>query len=520
MSGPEKQPAQPEKKPVQPEKKIGVQPQLDEWREKTQKAMDDVEGEYDSARRKIRTPMADFQEAVLRQVIQSPLEKLRREGEQDILDARGALLGEKILTDLSKRRETAVNLAKAYIKRMAAEGGLTAEAVSRMVSDQNRKASRFADLLMKNENHKYDSLVDAMLFSLGQSGESSSMTEAQPKAQKTILEYLNSDLDKPNSDVIQYVWTIFSFMEEKPRLEIAKAYLKGKPADKVEAFLNKGNAMGVFSSEDMKALNPARMYTEDEVKGQQVAWDGQNNYKEQAAKLGIIPYGTENAAGKAITITNAILLFAKFGAGATIVGNFVTGAWQGGKFRGFGAAVKRVTNPQSLAAMGLYAGISVLESSKTMDQLFYGSKEKEEAAVSLRNQKKGNKNFAAWDGFFRAGKNFDGGKVFFDYVERMKKIYDETDVSKLSNYITPADFSLWLKTKQEAKNKPDDKKKSENGKQPEGALPADIDYAVLKDSFDKIKPTEVITFAQIFDTLKIGGSSAKEDYEKYLKEPA
>jgi hypothetical protein len=297
-------------------------------------------------------------------------------------------------------------------------------------------------------------------------------------------------------------------MGHDSRISISKAYLKGKPADKVEAFLQKGSAVGVFTSDEMKELNPTKTYSEKEVKDQQRNWQAQNDYKKQAAALGMVPYGTENVAGKSINLRNAIMLFAKFGAGATVIGNFVTGAWQGGEFKGISAAIKRVTNPQSLTAIGLYAGIKVLESDKTIDQLLYGNKEQEEAAANLKKEKNGNAKWPEWNTFFNSN-DFGGGKVFFNYIQNLKseKIHNQSDISKLSNYITPGNFSDFLKRMAERKKDPKDGKPIDN-----------VDYAALKQSFDKINPAEIMTFAKIFDTLNLGGKNGKNEYDRFLKE--
>ncbi len=480
--------------------------QILDQQDRTEKSMKEIEAAYDTEARKIRTPMADYQAANLLSVLTLPLKKLGEEIWQDMLDAKDKLLSEDIMTKHEKRRKAAVDTAIFYIKKMASEGGLNAEAVSRMVSDQNRKASRAADLLILNKDGKYDDLVDAMLFSLGHTGESSSLTAgAQPKAEKTILKYLKSDFDKPNSDLMPFVWSILSFMEKDPKIAITKAYLKGKPAAKVEEFLQRGNAMGVFSGEEMKELNPTKKYTEQDVKDQQINWAAQNDFKKQAAALGITPYGTENAAGKMITIRNAILLFVKLGAGATVIGNFMTGAWQGGKFQGFGKAVKRVTNPQSLGALGLLTAVTVFESKKTFDQLLYGNKDQEEAAVKLRKEKKGNGKWTKWDSFFRAG-DFAGARVFFDFVSINKSKIGGGDIDKAAGNIIPSQFGKYLEGMIERKKigKGDDD---------------NVDYAALKLAFDKIKPEEIMSFAKIFDTLNIGGKNAKDEYEKHLKEP-
>ena len=476
--------------------------------DRTGKAIGEVEAAHNEAKRKIRTPLANFQESVLKEVVTLPLIKLGQEIYQAIIEGGGEILDDAKMKEFEKRRKTAVDLGKSYIEKMAKEGGLNAEAVSKMISDQNKKASRFADLLISG---KYPTIEQAMLFSLGSQGESSSLPEAGKKAQATILEYLKSDFDKPNSEVIQYIWTIFSLMDSKPRIEIAEAYLKGKPADKVEAFLQKGSAMGVFTWEEMQKLNPTKKYSEKEVKDQQRNWKVQNDYSGQAAALGMVPYGTENVAGKSINLRNAIMLFVKFGAGATVLGNFVTGAWQGGEFKGIGAAIKRVTNPQSMAAIGLYAGIKVLESDKTIDQLLYGNKEQEEAAANFKKEKNGgNPKWNEWDAFFNT-KDFGGGKVFFNYIQNLKKIHDQTDIGKLSNHLTPGNFSDFLKRMAERK------KDTKDGKSVDAKTVDNIDYAALKQSFDKINPAEIMTFAKIFDTLNLGGKNGKNEYDRFLK---
>jgi len=493
----DKAPEQPEKKADNP-REAGVKPQLEDWRERKEKAIGEIKDAYNKAKRKIRTPLADFQEKVLKQVVTLPLNKLEDDVEVAIMAGKGEILAQDKAEEFEKRRKKAIDMAVSYINKMATDVGLNAEAVSRMVEDQNRKASRFADLLISG---KYPKIEQAMLFALGSQGESSSLPDAGKKAEETILAYLKSDLDKPNSEVMDYIWTIFSFMDHDSRMSITKAYLKDKSADQTNAFLNLGNARGVFKWDEIKELNPGKKYSEEEVKNQQRNWQAQNDYKAQAIALGMVPYGTENVVGKTINIRNAIMLFVKFGAGATVLGNFITGAWQGGKFRGFGEAVKRITNPQSLTAIGLYAGIKVLESDKTIDQLLYGNKDKQEAATNLRKQKNGNPKWAAWDNFFRGGKDFEGGQVFFNYVQNLKKIYDTTDLSKISDHLTPGNFSDFLGRMAAKKN-------SDN-----------INYATLKESFAKINPEEIMTFAKIFDTLNIGGKNGKDEYERYLNAP-
>lgn len=472
--------------------------------ELTEKAIGEVEAAYNAAKRKIRTPLANFQESVLKGVLTLPLIKLGQEVYQAIVDAsnKGEILSPEKVAEFEKRRKTAVDLGKSYIEKMAKEGGLNAEAVSRMISDQNQKASRFADLLISGKHPKIE---QAMLFAVGSQGESSSLPDAEKKAQATILEYLKSDFDKPNSEVIQYIWTIFSLMDSKPRIDIAEAYLKGKPADQVEAFLQKGSAMGVFTWEEMQKLNTTKKYSEQEVKDQQRNWKVQNDYRGQAAALGMVPYGTENVAGKSINLRNAIMLFVKFGAGATVLGNFVTGAWQGGEFKGIGAAIKRVTNPQSLTAIGLYAGIKVLESDKTIDQLLYGNKEKEVAAANFKKEKNGgNPKWNEWDSFFRSG-DFAGAKVFYDFMNTNKNKIGGGDIDKAASFIIPSQFERFLDGMIERK------KKGEKGTE-------NINYDALKESFKKINPKEIMTFAKIFNTLNIGEKNAKNEYERALKE--
>ena len=371
MSGTEKKPEQ----TVDPSKKVDVQKQLENQHERTKKAMDKVGDAYDAAMRKIRTPLAALQQRVGLDVLGLPLVKLGEEIDQAIIKSNGEILQKPEGDDFEKRRTRAVDAAVHYINKMAAEGGLNAEAVSRMISDENRRASRVADLLIK---HKYPDIEQAMLFALGSQGDSSSLLSAGKEAEKTVLKFLESDFEKPNSDIMPYIWTIFSFMEKdsttkvNPKITIAKAYLKGKSPAQTKAFLQKGNAMGVFDWKEMQELNPSEIYTAEEVKDQEKNWQAQNDYKKQAAALGMIPYGTENVAGKNLTVVNALLTFVKFGAGVTVLANFITGSWQGGKFQGLGASIKRILSPQSALAIATWGAIRAWQSPKTRDQLLEG----------------------------------------------------------------------------------------------------------------------------------------------------
>lgn len=494
---PEKQPEkEPEKKLNEPKLK-NAEEQLQNWRERTAQAVGDVDAAYDEAERKIRTPLANFEKSVTARILKLPLQQLGKEVEADILNQEGGMLKQEKVEEYGKRLNRALDAATSYINTMAKEGGLNAEALTKMVNDQNRKASKFIDLFLE---HKFPDIEEAMLFAVGSRGNNSSLSEAGNKAKVTILKYLKSDFDKPDSVVMTYIWSIFSFMDKDTRISVAKDYIKGKPKDKVEAFLVKGNCMGVFDSAEIKELNPTKKYSTDEVKAQDLAWQGQNDFKMEAAKLGMIPYGTENAAGNMINIRNGLMAFVKFGAGFTVIGNFVAGAWQGGKFRGFGVAVKRLLNPQSSLAIGTYAAIKMIESDKTSDQLFHGSKPEKEASTDLRREVKNN---SEWDRFFKQS-DYAGSKVFFEFVRSIKG--KEPDISKVSQLLTPSQFIAYLDVKIADKKPKKDSYET-------------YDYAAIKESFEKVNPKEIYTLARAFDVLNIGAKNAKDKYELCSKEP-
>ncbi|MEK7085439.1 MAG: hypothetical protein AAB953_00295, partial [Patescibacteria group bacterium] len=202
-------------------------------------------------------------------------------------------------------------------------------------------------------------------------------------------------------------------------------------------------------------------------------------------------------------VENLLLTFGKFAAGVTVVGNFMTGAWHGGEFKGIGPALKRLTNPQSLVAAAVYAGITVYESPYRMKELLHGNDPKVSAREALKKEKHGNPLWGKWDGFFKQ-ENYTGAQVFNDYIQSMKKIYEDSDLADLRDKLTPASFSDFLG-------------RMAKGKKEEGKG-KNVDYAGLKKSFDGIKAEDIYTFAEIFDLLNVGGASAKETYEGALKD--
>lgn len=486
---------QPEKKADEPKIK-NAEDQLKDWRERTDKAVGEVEAAYSEAEKKIRTPMANFEKSVTARILKLPLHQLGKEVEADILRKNGEMLEQTTVEEYGKRLKIATDAAVSYINTMSKNGGLDAEALSRMINDQNRKASKFMDLFME---HKFPDIEQAMLFTWGSRGDSSSLSVAGDKAKETVLKYLKSDFDKADSLVMTYIWSIFSFMDKDVRISVAKDYIKGKPKDKVELFLQKGNSLGVFDSAELKVLNPSKKYSDEEVKAQDLAFKVQNDFKMEAARLGITPYGTENAAGNMLNLRNVLMTFVKFGAGFTVLGNFVAGAWQGGKFRGFGVAMKRLLNPQSALAIGTYAAIKVVESPKTFSEMFGGSKDEKIAAGDLKREIKNN---SEWDRFFKQG-DYAGAKVFHEFVSGIKA--KEPDISKVSNLITPAQFMAYLDIKM-------------GEKKPDKASYETYDYAAIKESFKKVNPTEIYTLAKAFDVLNIGAKNAKEKYDLCSKE--
>lgn len=486
---------QPEKKADEPKIK-NAEDQLKDWRRRTDEAVGEVDAAYSEAEKKIRTPLADFEKSVTDRILKLPLHQLGKQVEADILRQNGKMLGQPTVEEYGKRLKTATDAAVSYINTMSKDSGLDAEALSKMVNDQNRKASKFMDLFLE---HKFTDIEQAMLFVWGSRGDSSSLSVAGDQAKETVLKYLKSDFDKADSVVMTYIWGIFSFMEPETKISVAKAYIKGKPKDKVELFLQKGNSLGVFDSKEIAAINPSKKYSDEEVKAQDNVFKIQNDFKMEAARLGMVPYGTENAAGKMLNIRNVLMTFVKFGAGFTVLGNFVAGAWQGGKFRGFGVAMKRLLNPQSALAIGTYAAIKVVESPKTLSELLGGSKDEKMASADLKREIKKN---SEWDRFFKQ-KDYTGAKVFHEFVRGIKA--KEPDISKVSNLITPDQFIAYLDVKM-------------GEKIPDKASYETYDYAAIKESFKKVNPTEIYTLAKAFDVLNIGAKNAKERYDLCSKE--
>lgn len=465
------------------------------------KAKDQIAAKFKELRKKIGTPAAEYEEGIVLMVLQDPLNQIQQEIENDIQGG-GGILSTSRLTEHGKRIDEAVGIAKAYLEKMTAEtGGITPEVLVKMTRDINKKAGKLMKLL---KSGKQD-LLDAFRAALGSTDSGTDLPKAMKKAKETVLKYLNSEF-AGNSELMTYIWSILAFMNQDDRLEIANEYCKKNP-QQTDKFLKEGNKMGVFSIDEMEKVNKERgtgkKYSDEEQKMASTNWKVQNDYRVEATKLAIIPYGTESDAGKMLTLPNLALGWIKFCCGVGIVGNFVTGVSSSGKFS-LGAGLKRLTNAPSLVALAAYTAIKIGESKDDLTDILRGKKPEKEAKQALLREKKGNAQFTEWDKFFRQQKSA-GAQAFFDFISYQKKTFDVTDVSKLYDYLTPAKFSRYLGMKAKEKKTNPDKSK-------------DFDYAKLKAGFDSIKAPEIMTFAKIFDALNIGGVNAKNQYDQALRE--
>lgn len=484
-----------------PDRQQTISSEIKAQREAIKKAKGEIETKFKELRKKIRTPEAGFDESVVLMTLQNPLTQLQEEIEAEVISKNGQPLDTNTLENFGKKIKEAVNIARTYLDKMTAEtGGITPEVLVKMTRDINKKASKVLDLLNSGKNRD---LLAAFRATLGSTDTGSDLPTEEKKAKETVLKYLNLEFEK-DGELMTYVWSILAFMKKGNRLEVAKNYCNKKLPKQIEEFLKKGNEMGAFSFDEMQEINSDKKYSRDEREKAFTNWKVHNDYRVEAAKLAIVPYGTENAAGKMLTIPNLLLGFVKFGAGVSIVGNFVTGAWSGGTFKGFGEGIKRLTNAPSLVAASVYTAIKISESKANLADILQGKKPEREAKQALLREKKGNAQFHEWDTFFKS-QDFAGTTVFWDYIQSLKNFHKETDISKLYNHLTTAKFSEFLGTMDK-----DKKTNPEEGK--------NFDYAKLKKSFDAIKAPEIMTFAKIFDALNIGGINAKDQYTQALRE--
>ena len=298
-----------------------------------------------------------------------------------------------------------------------------------------------------------------------------------------------------------------SFMSEEEQKQICRQYFdeeKRNPQE-IVAFLKTGNAEGVFSAKTMQELAPRDIkFSEPEVLEFQANWKVHNDYRAQVMRVIIPAYGTENAAGKMLTIKNLVFLFAKVAAGATIVGNFVTGAWSGGEF-GLGRGIDRLTNTPTLVAAGVIGAITIAEGDQTVDEVLSAKDPQRDAKIALRKEINGNASWNNWDRMFRC-KNFEGAQVFSDYVAFVRKTYGNVELEKLGKKLTVASFAKFLA---------DMETRQKSGAKVE----RNADYAGLRRAFTdtKSKETDLFTFAKIFDALNIGGATAEREYTAAIK---
>ncbi|MEK7085550.1 MAG: hypothetical protein AAB953_00865 [Patescibacteria group bacterium] len=179
--------------------------QLKNQRDRTEDARDEVRSAFSDKRKKLGTPLADYTAETVLAVLVNPLDKLQRDIDAEIQVNKGEQLPTKTLDEFEKRRKEAVDMAVQYIEKMSGKSGLTAEVLERMVSDINKKASVFADLLNSGKNHE---LVEALKAALGSQGESADLPTAEKKAVETLGDKLKTEFSKGDSGLMPVIWSI------------------------------------------------------------------------------------------------------------------------------------------------------------------------------------------------------------------------------------------------------------------------------------------------------------------------
>ncbi len=484
------------------------------------KAKSAINNAYNTAARKRTTDAARLSDSVMTDVLLLPLDEIAAEmlesevqlgSKEKNLTIEQRVSHQNGLIEFQERIDKAVDFAKSYITRMAKDhDGLDNEALAKMTKDSSMaKPSYSVDLFI---SRKHPKLIEAYLYAIGSSGKSGDMVVAKDGnmetrgAIDTIIRYLNTNFEK-KGDIMPYVWSVLYFMSEKDRKEIAEKFCLNNPA-KLHEFLTEGNKIGVYTWAEIDALNKTltepKQYTTKEIAQFHNNWKQMNDFMAEAEKNGIIAYGTDNQAGKGITLVNIGLSFIQVGAAFTIFANFMTGAWQGGTWKGIGQGIKRLTNASSLTAALVAGSAELFKSEKRLSQILAGTNAKAQAARDLQKEKNGNDKFPAWRTFFEQK---DAAGVFFAFVQHAKNDSKppETDLSKLAGYLIPANFENYLD--RQTNDKTDGK---------------GIDYAAIKESFREIHAEELFSFAKIFDTLNIGGADkdARENFVNWTDSPA
>lgn len=467
-----------------------------------QKKIDD---HYDEKARRVDTAHAESAEYLFLKALKLPiehmLERWNAEREHlantitDINQLREAL--RQTAQSYEGQLEVLVNTANGYIDKMVEDTEyITPEKLAEMSKSVNRSAFQYAKLLETAGN---EDLKEAFQASLGLEGKYGSADEAMAAAVKVMPGYIEKEFEKGEKNLMSAVWMILSFMPAKERVEIAEAYkAKIKDPVKLERFLVEGNKFGAFSSNEMEDIRGA-VYTEEQKKQYAEVYVAVKDFADEAKRLMTTPYGTTNAANEMLDLGSIGMFLADLAAGLTIFMNYGVGIWKGGAMKSPRNMVEMLTNRNVLLSGAVLTATHHYRNKKRVDETLMEKGKRElltyRQALTRFDTKVNGPFGHKWDGFFKS-QDHQGLAVFTGYSHEMEKLYGGYPEDRFNR----AGFLDYLDLKSKSTD-PEDKK---------------IDYAKLKTEFADIGDDDLKTFAELFESLQIGGVTAAADYEKEL----
>lgn len=386
----------------------------------------------------------------------------------------------------------AVQSVHYYVEHMKKEKGwITPEKLAEISYSVSSDATVIADLLAEKGNQD---LVEAFRLAIGMRGGAEAKDAAIEALKKHSVAHF------PNDPLMKPTWMILSYTDSATRVAVAENFKAKKPAE-LANFLDKGNALGVYSWQEIEEIS-GKKPEEKEREAMALRWQKAHDFSEQTRLLTSSSYGVSNAASEMLTGKNILIFIGQVAAGATIAANLVVGVTKGGAWKSPAAMAQLATNHNILIAGAALGVIHHIKKGKRLGETFEGKADRDtharrQAVAALRKEIRGNLLWPKWDEFF-TGDGYAGARAFHDFVLKNKTKKDEFPEHKF----TAMAFRRYLEAQQGSAN-PDH-------------------YAALIRKFEGdlggADDKKVLALAKIFDHFAIGGAEAKDHYEHAVDE--
>lgn len=481
-------------------------PPIDNPVQDLEEARDKVKDAFNAKRTKMKTEQGSYAENVVQDILIDPINAIGHKWAEarkkflDSADKETELL--MLRSEYKATLDAQVKMVENYINEIAGKHGgwLDANALAEMTSNINKNAALYAKLL----THADPALFKAIQVVMGETVDGKAHQEEMAKALPVLANMAAQEISKGTSGLMPCLWTLVGFLKRPDRIQFGKIYAQGKSEREVDEFLRVGNVQGVFSADEMQLImadfkkQPDFQYADKDNLTQ--TWQRANDVRKRANVLMKGSYGSTNAAEGMMNFKNLLLGIGQVAAATTVGANLAFGMWKGGALRSVDGLVKTVTNPTMWAGVAVYKGIDIARDSKPLGQVLEGvetvdENKRQEAYQLLNKERKGNPLFDSWESFFAGPKqDFSGAQVFYEFLLDSKKKVDSDVLPE--DAMTTTNFLTYLKEQSESKD-PDRK---------------GVDYKALYEEFSNLRAPSILAFAKSFDTLKIGGTNARESY--------